>query len=171
MSIDRHIRRGHPILFGTLMFFAIVEGCISAWLTARYLSNPKARFGSVRSKTHFLLFTSWWTAIGSALYILLFLHSASTGSIMTSVASHGIFLTLTWIFWTAGAIAITVLLGGGINCSSVPFQITYCNQLDALEGFAWASWIITTILLFVVIIRGISSLRRGDGARGQLVTA
>lgn len=29
---DQHIQRGHPILFGLLLFFALIEGCITAWL-------------------------------------------------------------------------------------------------------------------------------------------
>ena len=70
-------------------------------------------------------------------------------------------LLLTWIFWTAGAIAITVELGGGLNCSYVfhsmssplsqtnPYPLLpsrtqsvfiYCGQLNALEGFAWIIW-------------------------------
>lgn len=62
---------------------------------------------------------------------------------------------VTWIFWIAGAAAITDTLGGGLNCSfvftvilcgdsspDVPTLIhrtgiTYCEQLNALEAFAW----------------------------------
>jgi len=168
--MDSYVRSGHTILFGLLVLLSIIEGSIASWLTARYNSVPARASNGVRERKYFILFASWWTVVGSAIYMLLFLHSASTGSVMTSVASHGIFLFLTWIFWTSGAIAITVALGGGINCSSVDRLVVYCNQLNALEGFAWASWIITTILLFFVILRGVSSLRRGDGARGQLVT-
>ncbi|KAF8517666.1 hypothetical protein JB92DRAFT_2809819 [Gautieria morchelliformis] len=169
MSMDSHIRRGHPILFGLLLLLAIVEGCISAWLTSKYETNAGAAFSSLRSRTHLLLFTSWWTALGSALFILFFLFAA--GGVLTSVASHGIFLAITWVFWLAGAIAITASLDGGINCSNDRRNVIYCNQLNALLGFAWASWIITTILLFAVLLRGILSLRRGEGARGQLTVA
>lgn len=31
-------------------------------------------------------------------------------------------LFLTWIFWVAGAAAITATLGGGLNCSYVRFS-------------------------------------------------
>ena len=61
---------------------------------------------------------------------------------------------LTWVFWLAGAAAITDTLGGGLNCGCVVFAIfphvrrsnrdmtsrdavTYCGQLNALEAFAW----------------------------------
>ncbi|KIJ49644.1 hypothetical protein M422DRAFT_28010 [Sphaerobolus stellatus SS14] len=166
--MDDYIRTGHPISFGLLIVLSIIEGSLAAWLTSRYNNDPDRASSAVRERTDFLLFAAWWTVIGSAVYTGLFLQSAS-GNAMTSVASHGIFLSLTWIFWTAGAIAITVALGGGTNCSKVGHEVIYCNQLNALEGFAWAPWIIVTIMLFFVIIRGISSLRRGDGTRGQLV--
>lgn len=61
-------------------------------------------------------------------------------------------LSLTWIFWTAGAASITAALGGGLNCSKIKEDIVYCNQLNALEGFAWLSWCVlfpTHFILFV----------------------
>ncbi|KAF8520432.1 hypothetical protein BU17DRAFT_46650, partial [Hysterangium stoloniferum] len=156
----------HTVLFGFLILFAIVEGCISSWLAARYSSVPSRAWSALRQRTYFLVFVSWWTVLGATIYMLLFLHSPNNGSVMTSVASHGIFLSLTWILWLSGAIAITVTLGGGHNCSST--HLKACWLLD-FHCFAWACWIITTILLLVVIWRGISRLRRGDGAGGQLV--
>jgi hypothetical protein len=67
----------------------------------------------------------------------------------------------------------------------------HCNQLNALEGFAWSEWcvklqnscstlerscsfaltlrILVTITLIIVLARGISVARRGDGYRGGLV--
>lgn len=53
----------------------------------------------------------------------LFLHNAADGSVMTSVGSHLGFLVLTWIFWTAGAAAITASLGGGHNCRYVLLKL------------------------------------------------
>lgn len=35
---DSHIRRGHPIFFGLLMFFAFIEGCDTAWLGEQFSS-------------------------------------------------------------------------------------------------------------------------------------
>jgi hypothetical protein len=29
---ESHIKRGHPIVFGLILFFALIEGCITAWL-------------------------------------------------------------------------------------------------------------------------------------------
>jgi vacuolar-type H+-ATPase subunit I/STV1 len=72
---------------GLLIFFAIIELAISAWLTARY-----HRYGapsSLAGRTHFALFTSVWTVVFTFLYGILFWHSAA-GSVLTSIASHGI---------------------------------------------------------------------------------
>ena len=43
----------------------------------------------VRDRVRLLVFASWWTVLFALVYGALFLHSAS-GSILTSVASHGI---------------------------------------------------------------------------------
>ncbi|KAF8604015.1 hypothetical protein BDV93DRAFT_537892 [Ceratobasidium sp. AG-I] len=168
MGLSTHIRRGHPITFGLLVFFGIIEGAIATWLTARFKQHHNYLNISVRDRTHLILFTSWWTVLLSAIFLGLFMHSA-TGSVATSVLAHLVFLGITWVLWTAGAASITASLGGGINCSKTSDQITYCNQLNALEGFAWVEWVLTTFALFVVLICAVRSSRRGDGTRGALV--
>lgn len=70
--------------------------------------------------------------------------------------------------WTAAAAAVTEMLGGGLNCKTQDVYV-YCNQLNALEGFAWAEWILVTFAIIVVLTRGIIAARRGDGYRGSLV--
>jgi len=87
-----------------------------------------------------------------------------------SVASHFIFLALTWVLWLAAAAAITSNLGGGLNCKTQDFFV-YCGQLNAVEGFAWVIWITLTFTLIFVLIRGISAAKRGDGYGGGLVAA
>ncbi|KZP29336.1 hypothetical protein FIBSPDRAFT_917439 [Athelia psychrophila] len=167
MGFDNHIRRGHPIVFGLLVFFSIVELAISAWLVTHFNKNHNNVSTTESNDARFLLFTSIWTTIFGLFYMGLFLHSAS-GSAATSILSHGIFLFFTWLFWTAGAAAITSELGGGLNCNHRGPYV-YCGQLNALEGFAWVCWILTTFAIIVVAIRGFSAARRGDGLRGHLV--
>jgi len=168
MTMDAIVRRGHPIAFSILLFFSIVQLSISAWLVSRYNSNHNYLNLTNRDRVRYTLFASIWTVVGSIFYLIIFLHSPN-GSILTSVASHLVFLTLTWIIWTAAAVSITTMLGGGLNCSSQT-SFVYCGQLNALEGFAWLIWITVTVILIIVIIRSISVTRRGDGVRGQLVT-
>jgi len=170
MALDTHVRRGHPILFGALLFFSIITACIATWLSAKFGQHHNAFTHNILIRTHFLTFVGWWTVIFGGIYMALFLHSASTGSAATSVLSHVVFLFITWIFWTAGAASITQALGGGFNCSKISFNVAYCNQLNALEGFSWVCWIFVTILLLASIFLGIRSMRRGDGMKGQLVT-
>lgn len=167
--MDHHVRRGHPIVFGVIICIALIELSISAWLTSKFDSHKNQRNATERDRTHFILFVSCWTVFVSLFYLALFQHSASTGSVLTSVASHAIFLTLAWIGWVAGAAAVTQMLGGGLNCSRQD-TFVYCNQLNAMMGFAWVLAILVTFALVVVLVRGIASARRGDGYRGQLVT-
>ncbi|KAL5639141.1 hypothetical protein ACGC1H_006604 [Rhizoctonia solani] len=101
--------------------------------------------------------------------ILLALFMRSSSSKLASVLVHLVFLGITWVFWTAGAASITASMGGGINCSRVAEQVVYCNQLNALMGFAWVEWVLATFAIFVVIVCAIRSARRGDGTRGALV--
>ncbi|KIJ66548.1 hypothetical protein HYDPIDRAFT_86654 [Hydnomerulius pinastri MD-312] len=165
MAFDNHMRRGHPIVFGLIIFFSIIELAISAYLTARFNQHHNYFNVAERDRTRFLLFTSIWTLALSALYMFFFFSMPS--GVMSSVASHIGFLLLTWIFWTAGAASITAALGGGLNCRTQNVFV-YCGQLNALEGFAWVIWILVTFAIIVVAIRGVISARRGDGMRGPL---
>jgi len=168
MAVDEHVRRGHPILLGLIITIGIVELGISGFLTGRYNSRHDYPNRSIRDRARFLLFASIWTVFIGLFYLVLFLHSSS-GSILTSVGSHLAFFALSWVFWTSGAAAITAALGGGHNCSTLKYHLPYCNQLNALEGFAWVEWILFTFGLIVVIALAIRSIRRGGGYDDQLV--
>jgi hypothetical protein len=39
---EPHVRRGHPIVFGLILLFALIEGCLTAWLGMSFSSfiNP-----------------------------------------------------------------------------------------------------------------------------------
>ncbi|EGN93733.1 hypothetical protein SERLA73DRAFT_189489 [Serpula lacrymans var. lacrymans S7.3] len=166
MAFDNHVRRGHPIVFSLIIFFSIIELAISAWLTSRFDANHNYFSVDERDRTRFLLFASIWTVVFSALYMFFFFFLPS--GIFSSVASHILFLSITWIFWTAGAASITAALGGGLNCTTQNIFV-YCGQLNALEGFAWVIWILVTFAILVTIFRGITAARRGDGMRGPLI--
>ncbi|KAG2755175.1 hypothetical protein P692DRAFT_20869172 [Suillus brevipes Sb2] len=166
MAFDTHMRRGHPIVFSLIIFFSIIELAISAWLTSRFNAHHNYFSLAERDRTRFLLFTSIWTIVVSGAYMFFFF--SLPNSTFSSVASHVVFLFLTWVFWTAGAASITAALGGGLNCNTQSVFV-YCGQLNALEGFAWVIWILVTFAILVVLIRGIFAARRGDGMRGPLI--
>jgi hypothetical protein len=165
---DSTVRRAHPILFGSIVLFSLIEMCVAAWLTAKYNGNHNYPFGSVRMRVRYILFCSIWTALLGSIFLVLFLVT-SAGSIFTSVAAHFVFLLITFILWIAAAAAMTQALGGGLSCSHQNLW-AYCGQLNAVEGFAWLVWILVTIALIMVIIRGIAAARAGDGYKGGLVS-
>jgi hypothetical protein len=46
---------------------------------------------------------------------------------------------ITWIFWLAAAAAITVDLGGTLDCNTQSYFI-YCGQLNAMLAVSWSIW-------------------------------
>jgi hypothetical protein len=163
--MDASIRKGHPMMFGAIVVFSIIEMCIAAWITAKYNANHNFPNSGLRARVRYILFVSIWTTLLGSVYLGLFLSMA--GSMISSVASHFVFLALTWIFWVAAAAALTQSVGGALNCSVQ--TIVYCGQLNALEGFAWLIWVLLTFMLILVLIRGIKVARRGDGIAGAMV--
>jgi len=168
MAMNSVMRRGHPIMMALIVLFSIIEMCIAAWLTAKYNSHHNNLNSGERARVRYLLFVSIWTVVFGSVYLVMGLVAA--GSFFASVASHFVFLTLTWILWLAGAAAITQTLGGSLNCN-VQIFFVYCGQLNALEGFAWLIWVLLTFLLIAVLFRGITSAKNGDGFGGSLVEA
>jgi len=166
--MESAIRIGHPIMFGAIVVFSIIEMCISAWITAKYNANHNFPNSGVRARVRYILFVSIWTILFGSGFLVVFL--VATTSALASVASHFFFLTVTWILWLAAAAAITQTLGGALNCHTQSFFV-YCGQLSALEGFAWLIWVLLTFMLLFVLIRGITSAKRGDGYAGALVEA
>ncbi|KAK0493228.1 hypothetical protein EDD18DRAFT_1181119 [Armillaria luteobubalina] len=171
MTLDSHVRRGHPItiIFGFLILFGIITLSISAWFTSQFNEHGHQNGITQRDRIRYILFASTWTVVFSTFYLVLFLHF-DTGSVLTSIASHFIFLFLTWVIWTAAAASITQNLGGDLDCKTEDVFV-YCDQLNALGAFCWIEWILVTLAIFFVIFRGIQAARRGDGYQGGLVSA
>jgi hypothetical protein len=164
--MDRFIRRGHPILLSSIVVFATIEMCISAWITAKYNSRHDFLNSGIRARVRYILFVSLWTMVFGSIYIAAFL--AAAGSILASVLSHFIFLAITWILWLAAAAALTQTVGGSLNCSTQTVFV-YCGQLNALMGFAWLIWVVLTFALVFILVRGIQSAKQGDGYNGSLI--
>jgi len=166
MALDDHVRRGHPITFAVLTLWALIEMIITAILVS---VDNRSRGGlfihSVRDRERFLLFASLWTLLFSILYIVGFLRAS--GSFLFSIASHGVWLFLTWVFWLAGAAAITDSLDGGLDCGT--FNFSHCNQLNASEAFAWLSFVTVTFAFVFVVFLGVRSARTGNGFGGPLI--
>ncbi|GAA5870234.1 hypothetical protein JCM8547_006922 [Rhodosporidiobolus lusitaniae] len=86
----------------------------------------------------------------------------ATTSFAFSIASHAVWIFITWVFWLAGAASITAALGSH-------WHRGHGDTLYALEAFAWINWIIITLMLIGVIMAGLRSARSGNGFGGALV--
>jgi len=161
MVFSDHIRRGHPITYGSLALFSFIELIITAVLTGDTDSGT-----SIGDKERFLLFASVWTFVFSIFYIYAFLRAEN--SVLASVASHGIWLFVTWVFWLSGAAAITAALNGGLDCGG-HHDFHHCNLLNASEAFAWILFIINTFAFVVVALLGYRASRNGTGWGSSLV--
>jgi hypothetical protein len=76
--------------------------------------------------------------VHSSILFLVFFQVASASPI-TSIASHGTWIILTWVMWTIGVAVYTAALGGGLDCGN-PDTFLHCPQLNALEAFSWIIW-------------------------------
>jgi len=164
--MDTAMRKGHPIVFGALIVIAIIEMCIAAWITAKYNDNQNFPSSDFQARVRFVLFASVWTIVLGSMYMASFI--TMTESKISSIASHFVFLFLTWIFWLAAATALIHSLGGVLNCDTQD-KFVYCGHLNALEGFAWLILVILTLMLLFVVIRGIIGARRGNTITAPMV--
>jgi len=169
MSLNATFRYGHPIIFTILILFSIVTLSDAAFLVSRFNSRHNFTNLGERDRVRFILFTSIWTLVTAPIYMVLFL-VAPVGHPLTSVASHLIYLFITWALWMSAASAITATLGGGrgLDCGTQTLFV-FCGQLNALEAFSWMIWIILTIAIFLVVLRGILAAKRGEGYGGSLI--
>ncbi|EIM83567.1 uncharacterized protein STEHIDRAFT_170815 [Stereum hirsutum FP-91666 SS1] len=164
VTAETHVRRGHPITFGLIILFSIIELAVSAWLVARYNQHHNYLSGSENNRVRFLLFNSIWTLLLAPIFMGVFF--AAPTSFLGSLLSHSVFIFLTWVLWLAGAAAITATLGGRLDCG---LNYTYCGQLNALEAFAWIQWVLLTFALVSVILLAIRARRAGNGVKGPMV--
>ncbi|GAA5985428.1 hypothetical protein JCM11641_000154 [Rhodosporidiobolus odoratus] len=159
VDFSKHLKRTHLVCFSLLIFFSLIEWAIAAYLVSHYNGSGYPNH-SIRDRTRFLLFTGLWTFVLSPVYI--FGLARAAGSFVFSIASHVVFLFLTWVFWLSGAAAITAALGQH-------WHQGHSDTLYALEGFAWINWIIVTILFAAVLFGGARAARGGNGFGGALV--
>lgn len=86
---------------------------------------------------------------------------------MTSIAGHGIWLLITFIFYLAGAAALADQLGS--SCGDQNYY--YCNSLRALEAFSWINAVLLFLMIIVVGLIGGGAFRGGRGLKDGLSQA
>lgn len=154
-----HLRRTLPIFLGVTLLFALIEGCITAFLVSRNDRDNSWQSNALCDSTKFLLFTSWWTFVFNIAYLMF--NYAAMNSWFSSVLSNLIYVSLTWIFWLCGAAAFTQAVGSGERCGS-DTTLLHCNHNLAAEAFAWIQFILFTLLLIAVGVLAFATTRRGD---------
>jgi len=164
MSYGSYLKPGYFVFFVAIVFFAIIELSITAWVTARYNSRHDFLSTTLRDRVRFLLFCSIWTTFISPFFPVLLLLGGL--EVFSSVAAHLVFLFITWVFWLSGAAAITQTLGGRLDCSR---HFVYCGQLNAIEAFAWIEWVFLTLGFIFAIVVAVRAGQRGEGYRGSVV--
>ncbi|EEB92011.1 hypothetical protein MPER_09539 [Moniliophthora perniciosa FA553] len=58
MAMDKHVKRGHPIVFGLMILFGIIELAISAWLVSRFNKRHDNFSGTESDRVRYILFAS-----------------------------------------------------------------------------------------------------------------
>lgn len=160
------MRIGYPIFFSFVLAFSVIELAISGWLVARFNHHHNYSSLGERDRVRYFLFVSSWTTLLLPMMMIFFMFARN--SFMASVLAHMIFLFITWVLWLTASAALTESIGGGLSCSNSP-PFVYCNQLNALVAFGWINWILLSIALFIIILLGIRTIKRGDGYGGSLV--
>ncbi|TIA88146.1 hypothetical protein E3P99_02770 [Wallemia hederae] len=156
MTTESAIKKGHPIFMGTLILFGIVLMSISAFLIDRYNSDDSFPAEGVSNTVKYLLFASLWTIVTAALYLAGFLAvPLGSGGVLLSVASHLVWVILSFCIWLAGAAAITAELGGGLSCRFADY--TYCHHLNAVLGLTWIETVLVFLALIVIIVISVRS--------------
>lgn len=130
MALDDLVRRGHPVLFGVQLFVTFLE-LIFTGLVVSHFNDGQSPSSSWTSKARFLLFVSIWSFVLLAVYLVGTLLAAA--NFLFSIASHTVFLAITWVFWLAGAAAYSAALDG-FTCGN-NFGVPHCNQIVAAEAF------------------------------------
>jgi len=164
VSNDKLVKVGHPVLYGFLAIWTFVELVLAAYLVGHYNSNGYPNT-STQNQTRFLLFAGLLGFLLSVAYAVMF--RVASGSFLSSIASHVGSVALLWIFFLAGAAALTNNLGGRIDCGQADFAT--CTTLNALEGMSWVVFVWLSIILVLLAIIGIRSARSGNGFGGSLV--
>jgi len=98
-------------------------------------------------------------------------YMVAVASYVSRTSTPHLFKSLTFCFVCvrsshSGA-AVADSLGGPLSCSNPEFA--HCNQLNALQAFAWINFIIFFITFVYILFLGFKAARKGDGYTGPLV--
>lgn len=130
------ISHRHPAVFALLAFVSFIVAVIASTITTDFNNKHNSQSSAITGAVRYSVFVGWWTFLFSIIYLVLFL--VGKGGVVTSIAGHAIWIVLTWIFFLAGAGAVTGSMGGAQNCSTS--DLNYCGSMEALMAFSWIAW-------------------------------
>lgn len=136
LTWGQHQKKRHPAIFGLLAFVSFIVAVIASTLTTDFNNKGNAQSSAITGAVRYSVFVGWWTFLFSIVYLVLFL--VGKGGVVTSIAGHAIWIVLTWIFFLAGAGAVTGSMHGAQNCSTS--DLRYCGSMEALMAFSWIAW-------------------------------
>ncbi|WFD00974.1 hypothetical protein MYAM1_003733 [Malassezia yamatoensis] len=160
VDLSSAVRRGHPIAFGVFAFLALIVAIIASAVVADFNSNGQPARKLARDSTRFLVFAGWWGFLFSLVYIGLFL--SGIGGFLSSIASHAVFIFITWVFWLAGAAALSSAVSNA-DCSTSTSGLRDCSALRAICAFSWIGWLELTCMLGVICYLAYKAFSGGRG--------
>ncbi|KAG8812642.1 hypothetical protein FRC19_003010, partial [Serendipita sp. 401] len=146
-------------LFNILIILSIVNACITTWVSVALKISGVLGLDSLRRFLYFLVFTSWWTLVGSVYFLLAFLYDRSirdengtfTSTRFGSLNAHLVWLLVTCPLW---------LLGASLSAAGVAHNCpVHCSQLRAVPVFAFLE-LMAMCLILVVAVYSYWNIRR-----------
>lgn len=141
-----------------MAFWSFIAAVIASTLASDFNKNHNSPSDETTGAVRYNIFAQWWTFLFSLIYLALFL--TGVGGAVTSIAGHAIGLFFTWLFVLAGA--------GAISASTNDNKVVYHASRQALEAFAWITWIQLTLMLIFVAFIGGKAFRGGRGLKEGL---
>ncbi|WFD21157.1 hypothetical protein MCAP1_003416 [Malassezia caprae] len=168
MDLSSVIRKGHPIAFAIFIVLSLILAIIASAVVANLNHHGNDVTNLVRDSARFMVFTGWWSVLLGAVFLALFV--TGIGGVFSSIASHGIFILLTWIFWLCGSAALSNAVGNSqcTNDENADNFIRDCDALKAIVAFGWIGWVELTLLLGVILFLAAKAFRGGRGVQDSL---
>lgn len=152
----------HSVLFTSVVVISLINSCTTTWTSVGLTVGGALGVDSLRHLLNYLVFTSWWTFVGSAFFLLAFLYDRSnrdqdgtfTAKRFGTLHGHLLWLLLTWCLWLLGASLFAASIAQMTECQ------LHCTQLRVISAFAFIELIAISMILVVVVLSYWSSYRR-----------
>lgn len=90
------------------------------------------------------------------------------GGFLSSIASHAVWVFITWVFWLAGSASLSNKVGNMSCGASDSDAVQDCHSLKAIVAFGWIGWVELTLLLAVICFLAFKAFRGGRGVHDSI---